>query len=114
MVLVHQASVHVRTNPPPPPPRTSSGLGMGSPFISSGTGALDSLGFMLTVLLHDTAAAAANDSARPAQSGASIPRLQWDALLVQGGGGGVGVAHVHLPGAPRPYHISLLDMMLNE
>ena len=33
---------------------------------------------LLTVLLRDTAAAAANDSARPAQPGAPIPRLQWD------------------------------------
>ena len=33
---------------------------------------------LLTVLLHDTAAAAAHDSTRPAQPGAPIPRLQWD------------------------------------
>ena len=33
---------------------------------------------LLTVLLHDTAAAAVNDSTRPAQPGAPIPRLQWD------------------------------------
>ena len=33
---------------------------------------------LLTVLLHDTAAAAANDSTRAAQPSAPIPRLQWD------------------------------------
>ena len=33
---------------------------------------------LLIDLLHDTAAAAANDSTRPAQPGAPIPRLQWD------------------------------------
>ena len=39
---------------------------------------------LLTVLLHDTATAAANVSARPAQPGAPIPRMRWDGAYKAG------------------------------